>query len=744
MRLWNTGPVPDDRFDRATPPVAPTAPGLVVDGRGDGTFAVAAPRARGVDLCVRQGAAEHRQRLRHYDGGLHWDHVTGMIPGTRYGLRVDGPWEPEQGMLANPRKLLLDPWARGVSHSSPLLSAFFPFEVDSMLDRIGERPVRSEVDSGETAVWSEVVEDSFDWQDDLRPMVDWDSTVLYELHVKGFTQLHPALPPEQRGTYAGLGHPAVTGYLRELGVTSLELLPVHAAMDEPHLTRRGLTNYWGYSTMSYFAPEPSLATAASQQSGAQAVLDEVKAMVRSLHAAGFEVILDVVYNHTAEGGAEGPSLSLRGLDNLEYYWTDHGIPQDVTGTGGTLDPRSVHTMDLVLGSLRHWVQEMHVDGFRFDLATTLGRDDRGFRPDHPLLRAIATDPVLRGVKLIAEPWDVGTGGWQTGNFPVPFAEWNDAFRDDVRSYWLADRAARERSGQAAIGGVRDLATRLAGSSDMFTRQDPPGLPAGRSLRAPWASINYVTAHDGFTLRDLTAYESKHNEANGEDNRDGTADNRSFHHGHEGELDPADPRREQIEAARGRTARSILATLLLASGTPMLTAGDERGRTQHGNNNAYCQDNEISWVDWRRRRPAEQLRETVVRLLQLRGEHPQLRSPQFLRPADPEALDAGQIAWFDETGAPMAHEAWMDPARHVLVMLRPAVHGREGAEHLLVILSGADAPTEVRLPAAPWPQGPAKVLLDTALPSPGQLPTGPVADRSVTVAPGSVVVLGIAP
>ena len=256
MRLWDTGPVPDDRFDRATPPVAPTAPGLVVDGRGDGTFAVAAPRARGVDLCVRQGAAEHRQRLRHYDGGLHWDHVTGMIPGTRYGLRVDGPWEPEQGMLANPRKLLLDPWARGVSHSSPLLSAFFPFEVDSMLDRIGERPVRSEVDSGETAVWSEVVEDSFDWQDDLRPMVDWDSTVLYELHVKGFTQLHPALPPEQRGTYAGLGHPAVTGYLRELGVTSLELLPVHAAMDEPHLTRRGLTNYWGYSTMSYFAPEP--------------------------------------------------------------------------------------------------------------------------------------------------------------------------------------------------------------------------------------------------------------------------------------------------------------------------------------------------------------------------------------------------------------------------------------------------------------------------------------------------------
>ena len=735
--------MPADRFDRATPPVAPTSPGLVVDEQGRGTFAVAAHRARAVDLCLRQGAAEHRQRLRHYDGGLHWDHVTGMTPGTRYGLRVDGPWDPGSGMLANPRKLLLDPRARGVSHSSPLLSAFFPFEVDAMLDRRDEVPRRSEVDSGDSAVWSVVVDDAFDWQDDLRPMVDWGATVLYELHVKGFTRLHPELPPEQRGTYAGLGHPAVTGYPRDLGVTSIELLPIHAAMDEPHLTRLGLTNYWGYSTMSYFAPEPSLATAAAQQAGAQAVLEEVKTMVRRLHEAGFEVILDVVYNHTAEGGGDGPSLSLRGLDNLEYYWTDHGVPQDVTGTGGTLDPRSVHTMDLVLASLRYWVQEVHVDGFRFDLATTLGRDDRGFRADHPLLRAIVTDPALRDVKLIAEPWDVGTGGWQTGNFPAPFAEWNDAFRDDVRSFWLSDRAARRRSGESGIGGVRDLATRLAGSSDMFTRQDPPGLPPGRSLRAPWASVNYVTAHDGFTLHDLTAYESKHNDANGEDNRDGTSYNRSFHHGHEGELPLEDPRRAEIEGARRRTARSILATLLLASGTPMLTAGDEQGRTQRGNNNAYCQDNEISWVDWRRRRPAEQLRETVVRLLQLRGEHPQLRSPQFLRPADPEALDAGQVAWFDRSGAPMTHEAWMDPAQHVLVMLRPAVSGREGAEHLLVILSGAEEETEVHLPAAPWPQGPARVLLDTALESPQELPTGPVADRRVTVAPGSVQVLGLA-
>jgi isoamylase len=731
-----------DRADRATPPVAPTSPGLVVDELGRGTLAVAAPRAEHVDLCIRRGATEHRQRLRHFDGGLRWDQVTGMTPGTRYGLRVDGPWDPSAGLLCNPHKLLLDPFSRGVSHSSPLLSSFFPFEVDAMLDRIGDRARRDEVDNGDDAVWSVVVDDAFDWQDDLRPLVDWDSTVLYELHVKGFTQLHPDLPPAQRGTYAGLGHPAVTAHLRSLGVTSVELLPIHAAMDEPHLTRLGLTNYWGYSTLSYFAPDPSLATVAAQQAGAQAVVDEVKTMVRSLHAAGLEVILDVVYNHTAEGGADGPALSLRGLDNLEYYWTDHGRFFDVTGTGGTLDPRSVHVMDLILASLRYWVQEMHVDGFRFDLAATLGRDDHGFRPDHPLLRAIATDPVLRDVKLIAEPWDVGTGGWQTGNFPVPFAEWNDAFRDDVRAFWLSDRAMRERSGNSSIGGVRDLATRLAGSSDLFTARDPLELPAGRSLRSPWASINYVTAHDGFTLRDLTVYETKRNEANGEDNRDGTSDNRSFHHGHEGELPLGAEGAEEIESARRRTARSILATLLLASGTPMLTAGDERLRTQQGNNNAYCQDNEISWMNWEHHPHVDALQETVARLLRLRGEHPQLRAPHFLRPADPEALDAGQVAWFGAAGRLLTHEEWMDPSQHLLGMLRPAIRGREGAEHVLVLLSSEAEAVRVPLPGAPWPQGTARVLLDTAREMPEDLPSAPVADRSVLVEPGAVVVVGI--
>ncbi|MGY5764884.1 glycogen debranching protein GlgX [Brachybacterium sp. DNPG3] len=741
-----------DRFDRATLPVAPTVPGLAVDEHGRGTFAVAAPRAVAVDLCVRTGGTEQRRRLRHVDGGLHWDHVTGMVPGTRYGLRVHGPWDPGAGLYCNPRKLLLDPWARGVSHSSALLSQFFPFEVDSMLGRRGDLPVRSEVDDGDSAVWSVVVDDAFDWRDDLRPTVDWDATVLYELHVKGYTALHPRVPAAQRGTYAGLGHPAVTSHLRDLGVTTVELLPIHARMDEPHLTRLGMPNYWGYSTLSFFSPEPSLATAASQKAGAQAVLDEVKTMVRSLHAGGIEVILDVVYNHTAEGGDDGPSLSLRGLDSLEYYWNDHGSIQDVTGTGGTLDPRSVHVNDLVLSSLRYWVEEVHVDGFRFDLATTLGRDDRGFRPDHPLLRAICTDPVLRTVKLIAEPWDVGTGGWQTGGFPVPFAEWNDSFRDDVRQFWLSDRAMRRRTGDPAIGGVRDLATRLAGSRDLFARADPEHLPDGRSLRSPWASVNFVTAHDGFTLHDLTVYETKRNEANGEDGRDGTNDNRSWNHGFEGERAPEDDpdgaeRTAEVRTLRRRTARSVLATLLLASGTPMLTAGDEIGRTQRGNNNAYCQDNEISWVDWTVDDDASSLRDSVRALLALRRAHPQLHGPEYLRPADPATLDPGQVAWFGADGEGLTHGDWMDASRHLLAMLRPGIPGSgpdgDGTtEHLLVILNAEDEDRTVRLPVEPWPQGPARVLYDGALEHQGDLPTAPLHGREVNVSSGSVVVVGI--
>ncbi len=682
-----------------------------------------------------------------------------MVPGTQYGVRVSGPWDPSRGQFANPAKLLVDPWARGVSHASPLMSSFFPMDVDSMLEPVGDGTTRSSQDSGPDAVWSVVTEDVFDWRGDAPPRIPWDRSIIYELHVKGFTRLHPEVPPEQRGTYAGLAHPRVIEHLQRLGVTAVELLPIHACMDEPHLTRLGLHNYWGYSTLSYFAPNPAYATRAAQHAGADAVADEVRTMIRTLHAAGIEVLLDVVYNHTAEGGAMGPSLSLRGLDAAEYYWMEGGQFVDVTGTGGTLDPRSGPVVDLVLGSLRHWVESMHVDGFRFDLAATLGRDHHGFRSDHPLLRAMVTDPVLREVKLIAEPWDVGTGGWQTGSFPAPFAEWNDAFRDDVRSFWLADRALRERTGDHSIGGVRDLATRLSASSDIFTRTDPEGMPPGRSLRAPWSSVNYVTAHDGHTLADLTAYETKRNHANGEDGRDGTNNNRSWNHGHEGPLDESVPEAVQIAEERRRSIRAILSTLLLASGTPMLTAGDEFARTQGGNNNAYCQDNEISWVDWTMDPHREGLVQTVASLTALRRRFPQLRATRFLQPADPTALDCDQVAWFGSDGRVMDHDAWMDGRRHLLVMLRPAPAAAQNSAgegdgerpgHLLVVLSSSSSPQKVTLPPAPWPQGETRILLDTAVEpahpegtdGEARLSAHLVDRHTLVVAPGSVTVIEI--
>ncbi|WP_259559505.1 glycogen debranching protein GlgX [Brachybacterium sillae] len=708
---------------------------MQVDADGRGVFAVAAPRATAVDLCVRHGATEERRRLRHREGALWWDEVEGMVPGTRYGLRVDGPWDPASGHWFNPARLLLDPWARGVSHSSPLLSAHFAHEVDSLLRPVGDgAPRRSRVDDADDAVWSEVVRDDFDWGGDARPRTPWRDTVIAELHVKGWTMQHPEVPPEQRGTYAGLAHPAVTGHLRELGVTAVELLPIHAALDEPHLARLGLTNYWGYSTLAYLAPDHRYASAAARRAGAQGVLDEVKRMVRALHTAGLEVILDVVYNHTAEGGADGPSVCWRGLDAHEHYWMDHGRFVDVTGTGATFDPRSQHVVDLILGSLRHWVEEVHIDGFRFDLAATLGRDHSGFRSDHPLLRAMTTDPVLRDVKLIAEPWDVGTGGWQTGGFPAPFAEWNDAFRNDVRSFWLEHPRERSRDGDRVIGGVRDLATRLAGSADVFRRLDPADLPAGASLRAPWAAIDYVTAHDGFTLMDLVSFEHKRNEANGEDGRDGTTDNRSWNHGVEGLL----PEHEEIAARRRRTVRSLLATLLLGAGTPMLLGGDEAGRTQRGNNNAYCQDNEISWVDWSSTLTRTVQEEAVRTLTRLRRRLPQLRPVGWLLDVDPLHPGPEQVLWCRPDGVPMRHEDWSAAGARTLVMVRP---GAPGGEHAVVVLHAGEEPLTVQLPDQPWLQGPARVVFDAA----AEGATGqehPVEDGAVEVAPGSVVVVTV--
>ena len=502
---------------------------------GDGAdFALAAPHATAVDLCLIDTddagdvIAERRVGLHGPRLGVWSAHVPGVRAGQRYGYRVHGPWDPSEGMLFNPRKLLLDPYARAIDGAPQLGPELYAHAVEEDLSPTFVPFVPSELDSAGHVALGVVTGEQFAVVP--GPKVPDGRTVVYETHVKGFTRTMPGVPPELRGTYAGLAHPASIEHLRSLGVTTVELLPIHAAFSEAFLLQRGRTNYWGYSTLSYFAPEPSYATATAQAAGPQAVLDELRGMVSLLHEAGLEVIMDVVYNHTCESGADGPTLSLRGLDNREYYLhAPHQPAQyiDVTGTGNTVDFRSTRAVQLVLDSLRYWAGDVGVDGFRFDLAVTLGRDASEFHPRHPLLIGMSTDPILRGVKLIAEPWDIGPGGWRTGQFPLPFHDWNDRYRGTVRSFWLRD--ASEISKGRLGSDLRDLATRLSGSADIFSYGE---LPGGRG---PLGSVNFVTAHDGFTLRDLVSYDYKHNLANGEDNRDGTDDNRSWNHGFEGPL-----------------------------------------------------------------------------------------------------------------------------------------------------------------------------------------------------------------
>lgn len=483
----------------------------------------------------------------------------------------------------------------------------------------------------------------------------------------------------------------VVEHLQSLGVTALELLPVHAFSSEPHLVAKGLSNYWGYSTLGFFAPHAPYATAAARAAGPAAVLEEVRTAVHALHEGGIEVLLDVVYNHTCEGGLAGQHLSWRGLDSPVYYLHDGGRPAalaDVTGTGNSLDFRRPEVVRLALDSLRYWAQEVGVDGFRFDLAVTLGRGHGGFDPDHPFLVAAATDPALHGLKLVAEPWDVGPGGWRTGQFPMPFGEWNDKFRNSVRSFWLADPA------RAAHGlpehRVRDLATRLSGSVDLFGHSDPP------LARGPWSSVNYVTAHDGFTAADLVAYEHKHNEANGEQNRDGSDDNRSWNHGVEGRVG-ADSVAADIVPLRRRSLRNLLATLLLSAGTPMLTAGDEIGRTQRGNNNAYCQDSDLSWVSWDLAPWRRDLLATTRHLTALRRAHPALRTTRFFtgRAAEGELAD---LTWFDPSGAEFTHERWHQADLRTLQMLR-VVDG----DVVLLVVNGSLDPVDVVLPEVGTPR-----------------------------------------
>ncbi|WP_460460652.1 glycogen debranching protein GlgX [Angustibacter peucedani] len=697
-------------------PAAESPPPLGVTLREDGAdVAVYAGHADGVELCLVDGTGpetvERRVELTERVHGVHFAHVPGLRAGDRYGFRAHGPWEPARGLRHNPAKLLLDPYARGVVGEVSWRPEVFGHVVGA--DLSGDPDVLDPRDSGPHVPRGVVLDRAFDWGDDRPPSVPWSQTVVYETHVRGLTRLLPGVPEHLRGTYAGLAHPATVEHLTGLGVTAVELLPVHAFTHEPHLARRAMTNYWGYNTLGFFAPHAAYASATDPAE----VLAEFKGMVRLLHQAGLEVLLDVVYNHTCEQGRDGATLSLRGLDNRAYYrLDDYGRDVDVTGCGNTLDFRHPRVVQLALDSLRYWVQEAHVDGFRFDLATALarGRDD-GYDPDHPFLVALRSDPVLSQVKLVAEPWDVGPHGWRTGQFPPPMAEWNDRFRDTVRTFWLPD-AARAGRGEAGHG-VRELATRVSGSQDLFGARD----------RGPLASVNYVAAHDGFTLADTTAYEHKHNHDNGELNRDGHDDNRAWNHGVEGPTDLP-----EVLAARRRSVRNLLGTLLLSTGVPMLAAGDELGRTQRGNNNAYSRDDRTSWLDWDLAGWQLDLLATTTHLLRLRREHPALRQRQFFGSRAPHADGTRDLAWFAADGTPMDDHRWHDPHTRVL---QAFLHGEPaGGRSLLLVLNGAAHDVEVALPAGAWASS-YDLLWDSADERPG----GPTSGHAGPVPVGALSV-----
>ncbi|AMB58207.1 glycogen debranching protein GlgX [Microterricola viridarii] len=588
-----------------------------------------------------------------------------LSPGRRYALRADGPHGPAHAF--DPARLLLDPYARGLARTGG--------------DKQGG-------DGRDTGWQSVVIDGAFDWNGAAKPGTALDESVLYEMHVRGFSKLNPAVPAELRGTYAGLAHAASIDYLKELGVTAVELLPVHALATEQRLAEQGLRNYWGYNMLNFFTPHAPYATQAAQAAGPEAVLREFKGMVKLLHEAGLEVILDVVYNHTAEEGPNGPTTSLRGLDNANYYRQDaHGNYIDTTGCGNTVNFGTMTPSDpggpvrLVLDSLRYWANEVQVDGFRFDLAATLGRDANvHFDPRHPLLEAILHDPALQGVKMIAEPWDVGQGGWQTGNFQPGWTEWNDRYRDRMRDFWLGDIAQEHATGSAG-SGIGRFATRLAGSSNTFSGE-----------RGPLASLNFVTAHDGFTLADLTAYNSKHNAGNGEGNRDGSDNNNSFNHGVEGPTDDA-----AILLARRKSMRNLLGTLLFSAGVPMLTAGDEFGRSQHGNNNAYCHDTELAWLGWVREPWQDQLHAVTRRLIALRAENPALRPLHYARLGE-HVPGSSEMDWFDADGNPMSEEDWNAPEARTLQYLAASTPEREEFNRILLVVHATEWERTITLPA----------------------------------------------
>jgi isoamylase len=598
--------------------------GATFDGRGT-NVSLFSEVAEAVELCVfgddgDDDGDEERIELTEVDVHCWHGYFPDLGPGTSYGYRVHGPWDPQAGLRCNPAKLLLDPYARAIDGDIDWSPACFSHRIDAPLELDG-------TDSAPHVPRSVVHSPFFDWGNDHLLATPMHETVIYELHVKGFTRLHPEVPNELRGTYAGLAHPAVIEHLLSLGITAVELQPVHHFVHDNHLLERGLRNYWGYNTIGFFAPHAEYASSRSRGQQVQ----EFKSMVRDLHAAGLEVILDVVYNHTAEGNHLGPTLAFKGIDNAAYYrlMEDPQYYRDFTGTGNTLNMRHPHVLQMVMDSLRYWVTEMHVDGFRFDLASSLARGLHEVDRLSAFFDLIQQDPVVSQVKTIAEPWDVGDGGYQVGNFPSLWSEWNGRFRDTVREYWRGEPAS-----------MADMASCLTGSADLYQNDS----------RHPHASINFVTAHDGFTLRDLVSYDHKHNEANGEDNADGESHNRSWNCGAEGPTD--DP---EVEVLRARQQRNFLATLLLSQGVPMILAGDEFGRTQQGNNNGYCQDNEISWVDWSS--VDADLFDFTRRLLTLRRKHPVLHRRRWFGVGD---ATSDEIVWFGPDGEEMDDADWNVP------------------------------------------------------------------------------------
>ena len=604
---------------------------------GGVNFALFSAHATRVEVCIYDEPGEKeiaRFELPEYTDEVWHGFVPGLSAGTRYGYRVHGPYEPLNGHRFNPNKLLIDPYAKAFAGTLTWGPEIFGYTVghpdgDLSFD---------ERDSAPFVPKCVVVDSRYMWSQPSGSLVPWESTVFYEAHVRGLTMRHPAVPEGLRGTFAGMANQAVIEYLCNLGVTSVELLPIHTFLNQPFLTDKGLTNYWGYDSIGFFAADPRYF--------AKPEIDEFKSMVDSYHRAGLEVILDVVYNHTPEGSELGPTLSFKGIDNASYYRLMPDAARyyiNDTGTGNTLNLTHPRVLQMVTDSLRYWVTEMHVDGFRFDLATILAREPNGFDTESGFLVACRQDPVLASVKLIAEPWDCGPGGYQVGRFPPGWAEWNDTFRDTVRSYWKGDE-----------GTASALAQCLAGSAETFKHRG----------RRPWASVNFITAHDGFTLADCVSYNDKHNDANGENNNDGNSNNRSWNCGAEGPTDDA-----AILALRTRQQRNLLATLLLAQGTPMLLAGDEFSRSQNGNNNAYCQDNEISWLDWAGITESGQQQTSFVRsLLALRSELPVLRSNRYMcAPADTQPGDTA-VAWLAPDGSEMSAEQWNDPHTRCFGML----------------------------------------------------------------------------